>query len=408
VGAVGALTAIWDDLVGAKTYELALAEARRLLEFAAEQGYGAEPMAGRLRDILQDFELNVRLVRGESVEGVDPTARAGADLGELFGLARSVLSEAPRKGEAVVWLRYTLAPFAAVGHLKLSETVSIFSEKWLRAVTHEEATDDLPPELVGENVPFALGSLIGEDEEEDENAFDHVPRALIRIDLGEVLTAEALALARETAELMLSLASLHGADTNIWLLTQDHVVFVDGEETSASFSAPPVFTPTMEQGSAMRSDRLPQILTEWAAELSPHLPLTSPELRRGAQLALWMRRARETWESGRLVLCDRIFEQVAGWTGFDDRRRFIRYYLRPAWALGRVRSEIMHCWMAIYSAGSTPFQVLGAEAWKEIRVDPEIEFELLNLGWSVNLRGVLLRLPFLLERCHLALSCMSV
>lgn len=403
-----ALLAAWEDLINAKSDEVALRRAYTLLALGAEQGLDGIRTSQILLEVLRNYDYRIANLRGEEriprFQGF--ADRADASVEERFELCRKVLTESAANGKVVIWLRYLLAPLGEGRIIRLSEAVAIYSQDSLREAWISGERELLPPELRDGKRPHNLATMaqipdekteVEADEQVSEKADDRPPFALIRIDLGEVRVAEALALARETAELLVSLAVLHGADPVIWLLTDDHVTFRDGETMGATFSAPPVFKPTLEQQSAMVSDRLPFVLSQWAEQLAPHLPLTRPDLRHAARLAYWMRRARETWEPGRLVLYDRIFEQVAGWAGFTDLGRFIDDCLRPSWPLGRIRNEITGCWSAIHNAGTGPLREISEEAWCEIALLPELEYVPLDDGgWEVNLKGVLLTLESIL------------
>ncbi|HEX3173325.1 MAG TPA: hypothetical protein VHQ43_03780 [Solirubrobacterales bacterium] len=403
-----ALPTAWEDLLLASTDEVALARAHTLLVLAAEQGLDSDAIASQLAEVLRDSGYRIAILRGEPTNRFESLAeRAGASVGERLELCRSLLATPGASGEAVVWLRYLLAPLDPGVMIEISEGVRIYAQGSLREAWVADQRERLPPELRDGNRPHNLATMAripDPDEDEGDEAYvdpdeGRPPYALIRIDLGRVRFAEALALARETAELLVSLAVLHGADPAIWLLTGDYATFRDGRGAGASFTAPPVFEPNLEQESAMASDRLPFVISKWSEQLAPHLPLTRPDLRRAAQLAYWMRRAQETWEPGRLVLYDRVFEQVAGWAGFTDLGRFVEDCLRPSWPLGRVRNEITNCWAAVHNAGSGPFREISESAWSEIAAAPEIGYVPRDDGgWEVNLKGVLLRLSFILER----------
>lgn len=403
-----ALLAAWEDLLLVSSDEAALARAHTLLILAAEQSLDPKSIASQLAEVLRDSGYRIAILRGESSNRFESLAeRAGASIGERLELCRSLLATPAASGEAVVWLRYLLAPLDLGTMIEISERVRIYAQGSLREAWIADQQEQLPPELRNGNRPRNLAMMAripDPDEDEEDEAYEdpdegRPPYALIRIDLGRVRFSEALALARETAELLVSLAVLHGADPSIWLLTGDYVTFRDGRGVGGTFTAPPVFKPTLEQDSAMGSDRLPFILSQWSEQLAPHLPLTRPDLRRAAQLAYWMRRAQETWEPGRLVLYDRIFEQVAGWAGFTDLARFVEDCLQPSWPLGRIRNEITNCWAAVHDAGSSPLRAISEPAWSEIMAAPEIEYVPRDDGgWEVNLKGVLLRLDFILER----------
>lgn len=401
------LIAAWQDLCESRTRPEAQTRARNLATLLEEAGHDAEGTLKELEQVLADSAAPIASLRGEPVTFESWTERADASDEERLELCRQLLSKPSVVGEAVIWLRYLLAPLEQGAMIEVSDGVTIYAQRTLREAWIADDQERLPRELRNGERPHNLATMArlpDDDEEEGTGEWKdpdegRPPHALIRIDLGPVPFAEALALARETAELLVSLAVLHGADPTIWLLTGDHASFRDGQPLGAAFTAPPVFKPTFEQESAMRSDLLPFVLSQWAEKLAPHLPLTRPDLRRAAQLAYWMRRAQESWEPGRLVLYDRVFEQVAGWAGFTDLGRFLEDCLRPSWPLSRIRNEITNCWSAVHNAGTNPFQTLPEPTWKEIAALPEIEYvPREDGGWEVNLKGVLLRLGFILER----------
>lgn len=393
-----ALGAIWDDLIASSDHAVARREARRLALFIQAQGHDPKRLLRQLEDILRDDKFAVDLARGGHPGSEAHGKRAGFDEVERVALARDALNAPPRRADAVVWLSYSLAPLGR-DTLRLGDAVSLFRASWLRSVFAGEIDAELPPEAQKldeySHLPMLAGAPPDDKDKKDE---EEIPHVLVRVDLGTVATAESLALARETAELIVSLATLVGTDPAIWILTESHVTYYDGKESAASFHAPPVFQPNLDQQSALQADPMPEVVSEWAADLAPQLPLVREDLRQAAKLALWMRRSRETWEPGRIVLADRVFEQVAGWAGVTDRDRFVRQHLRLSWAFRRVRLEISNCWRAVYASRLNRDQAFSERAWEEIEDDPALEFEeRMGGGWSVNLAGVLLRLDFLIE-----------
>jgi hypothetical protein len=298
----------------------------------------------------------------------------------------------------VVWLRYALANIGP-DVLNVGDWLTFYRQDSLAEQLTTGPREALPPELREEKRRESVESLaeVGYDNATDPKD-DAVPYVLVRVVLGEMEVEKAVELARETAEIMVSLATLHGSDPTIWLLAEDFVSFRGGREGAASHHAAKAKGVTLEQRSAISRDLMPEVFESWAEKLAPNLPLRRADLRRAAQLALWLRRARETWEPGRLVLCDRVFEQVAGWAGVIDRRQFLRGYLRPAWALNRIRLEVRNCWAAITPGASIFRRSVSDEAWAEIEALPGLEYEAVGEGWSVNLGGVLPSLDFLIER----------
>ncbi|MEK6277742.1 MAG: hypothetical protein AABM29_07010 [Actinomycetota bacterium] len=192
------------------------------------------------------------------------------------------------------------------------------------------------------------------------------------------------------------MAALHGAPVSIWRLEESFVTFVNGHEGAGSFAAPAAFVPTAAERIAMSEDHTADDIRGMASKLGPHLPLNDPQMRQAAQLLIWLRRTRETWGPGRLVLCDRILERVCEWAGVANRRRFIEEYLRLPWAVERVRTEIAGAaWQALNTHGG--FGTADQATFEEIRYDPELDFDLGERRWTVNLQGALNKAEWMSE-----------
>jgi hypothetical protein len=82
------------------------------------------------------------------------------------------------------------------------------------------------------------------------------------------------------------------------------------------------------------------ILREHAELLGGKLPVRDGDLREAGKLLGWLRNAAGSPDAARLVLSDRIIEQVCGWGGIGDVGRFSREHLTPAWVYFRIRQEI--------------------------------------------------------------------
>jgi hypothetical protein len=401
-----ALGKVFDDLLDAPSFDAARTEGRRLWLSTEAQGLDAKGLIRRISEVLEDDLMAIKRERGEEYGVEDRRKTAELDQTARVALARSVLFKPPRRVSAIIWLSYTLAPFGG-GRLELGEAVTIYSAAWLRSTLGSGDTTSLPPELRAGNDNLNVEILAGihrstpggeSTQEAEEKPEDEIPQALVRVVLGTVASAEALALAEESAELIVSLASLQGAEPSTWLLTSSYARYYDGKPAGASFHASPIGGLSLEQRRALRLDPIAAMAEEWAEELPPHLPLRRADLRALAQLALWLRRSRETWEPGRIVLCDRVFEQVAGWAGVGERRRFFAEYLRLPWALRRVRQEINGCWTAVVPGPLGPEDRSAEGRFAAILRAPEIDFEPLGGGrYTINLQGVLRRLDLLSE-----------
>jgi len=140
------------------------------------------------------------------VSSADLRNDAGLTPRERVELCKVRLAKVPRRAEAVVWLEYVLAPVGA-GRLELGEPVKIYSTGWLREAIEEGRTEELPAELASAAAETSVARLadVGSD---GKGRHEDLVTALVRVDLGEVQTESALQLARETAELVVSLAVL--------------------------------------------------------------------------------------------------------------------------------------------------------------------------------------------------------
>jgi hypothetical protein len=399
---VEALVAVWADLLVSPNHAAAEGEARCLSALLGAQGRRGKDVCSYLAEILADDVVSVAHARGEGADVERRGESAGLSEAERASLGAGVLRKEALSGGMVVWMRYGLAEIEA-DHLAVGDAVSFYRPQWLAERLAASDYTELPPELRVEGYTSveSLAGMTPDSEEDGEKGIEEieeVPYVVVRVALGEVRSADALELACESAELLVSLLTLQGDDPSIWVLAEDHVSFRDGQPAGSSMHAPNVSGVTLEQRSAIYAEAMAEVITNWGTELEPHLPLRSPELRGAAQLALWLRRARETWEPGRLVLCDRIFERVAGWAGYADRRQFIEQNLRLSWAMGRVHLELNNCWRAIAGEPFGRHHLLSPEAWEEVKAHPPLEYEDYRQGWRVNQRGLMANLDFVIER----------
>jgi hypothetical protein len=391
------LGAAFDDLLGATDHLGARRAAGRLRDLIDLQGLDSAGLSKALAAILEDELLAVKEARGERVSSADLRADAGLTPTERVQLCKMRLAKVPRRAEAVVWLEYVLAPVGA-GRLEVGEAVKIYSSGWLRDAIEEGRTEELPPELATAPGETNVARLADVGTDENDRREDLVT-ALVRVYLGEVQTESALQLARESAELVISLAVLLGGDPTIWLPSGSWARFYDGRPAGASFHAPPVNAVSLDHRQAMRSDAMPDFVEEWGEKLPGHLPPRGQELRSVGRLALWLRRSRETWGPGRLVLCGRILEQIAGWAGVGGRYRFAEEFLRLSWALRRVGLEVGNSWRAVVAAHWDGDPTLLPGAWEEIVAERAFGYaELADGRYVFNQAGVIEKVDFLRER----------
>lgn len=409
-----ALRGAWNDLLAARGWEQSRAMAKILLRLGESRGHASESLAIRLRRILADNAYAVSVERGEKSKEGDLLRSANSTTEERLALAETIIFSIPQMGEAVVWLLYAFAPRLWPPVLEVGPRVTLYDVEWLRSVMQSgNAAYPLPPELEVdlqslslllpplESEPPKEGPLppLGTKPKEDEP----VPRVAVRLDLGSVQIAQAEALARSSAEALVALADLHGAESP-WVLEDSFSMYVDGQHGAWSFSGPAAFSPTTAQSVSMSSDVTSEIIARNAGRWGSHFPVHDYGMQQATHLLIWLRKARETWAPGRLILCDRIVERVAGWAGLSSPRRLVDDYLKLPWALHRMRSELTNvAWAAFNSLGSV--EHLDKETWgrfkaghDEILRDPDLEFNLGESSWQVNVQAVMGKLKWLAER----------
>jgi hypothetical protein len=392
------LDGAFDDLLGAGDHMDARRQARRLEALIDAQGLDTISLIKEIREIIEDDLVRIKAARGEKLESGDLGRTAGLGPAERVELARLRMRVRPRRARAMVWLEYTLARLGP-GRVVMGDAVQLYTARWLREAIAAGRVGELPAELLPPGPTSNLSMLIDLGGGDEEGRGMEIPEALVRIDLGEVATDQALQMAREAAELIVALAVLQGSDPVLWQPTGSFVRFLDGREAGATFHASPVPALTLDHHDALRSDAMPEFSAGLGADLATHLPVRNARLRRAARLALWLRRSREAWEPGRVVLVGRVLEQVAGWAGVRDRYRFEDEYLRLSWAIRRVRLEVSNSWRGVWAARIDRDPALHDGAWEEIVADPTIDYEEApSGGYSFSLAGVMERTDFLIER----------
>ncbi|MBS1891562.1 MAG: hypothetical protein JST59_09725 [Actinobacteria bacterium] len=408
------LKAAWSDLLSAGGPEEGASAARTLLRLAEARGHGEDSLADRLGAILGDNARRLAIERGEIPAEGDLNRPAGSGIEERLSLASAAITSIPRRGEAAVWLLYAFARRISPPVLEVGPRMTLYDVGWLRSVVETgHAAYLLPPELDRdlESIGLLLPRLDpgareegplpppGPRPKEDEE----VPHVAVRIDLGEVAISEAEASARSSAEALVALADLHDAESP-WVVEESFSMYVDGRHGAWSFAAPAAFAPTSAQRVAMSTDATSEVIRRNAGRWGPHLPVLDAEMREATHLLIWLRRARETWAPGRLILCDRIVERVAGWAGLSGPGRLVDEHLRLPWALGRMRAEMVDIAWSAFNA-IADISDLGLEeqkrlrnAHEEIRWDHVIGFDLGVSSWRLDPQGVARRLGWLADR----------
>lgn len=341
-----ALVAAFHDLRDATDIDQAEVAARLLVALTEAAGHDRRWFPSQLRSVLADDGHAVATARGAALPD-DVHAGAGSSLVERLELVEDALRRPPERGDVVVWLRFANADLGWPPLLRLGTSVCLFEEKWVRSVLANDPNQllDIAPEAVDHEESFDLRLFVG-GEPEGDGSEEATPKdertsyVYIRIAVTLSTTSQAEAIARRTADALSGVASLYGTPPRLWQLEDSFVSFTEHGAGGASFSAPQPIGLSVDDWSALRNDHTGRSLADVADRLGDHLPVRDPAIVEAATLLSWLRTARLTDSPPRLLLCDRVVEQVSGWAGFDEPRRFISEYSKPSWALGRMRNEI--------------------------------------------------------------------
>jgi hypothetical protein len=361
---------------------------RDLLELHGHDGAAALERVDR---ILADSGWEIASVKGTQVTG-SPRDPAGMTAADRLRLVDELLRRPPTNARGVVWLEYLQAELHYPWILSLGPSLILYDHGFLRSTIHQAPDDDrLPDDLRGEEGGFLRLWLHAFKAEEATKADFKVrgdPRIYLRIELGEMSPKRLLAAARENAEFLAAFGSLTSDNHDVWILSDSHHIPDHASSTSA---------PTVNEDRAQ--EQLPHDVTavelhRYAEQLGRHLPLRSPELRIAGRLLVWLRQAVAQDNPARLVLCDRVVEQVSGWAGVASRSRFVTEYLKPAWIYEQVRRET-----------DSSYRLLGWELMRNPHpIRAVIETEELRPPYTtavhlpaVNLKTVLERLAELVE-----------
>jgi hypothetical protein len=302
----------------------------------------------------------------------------------------------------VVWLRVLFAEVPDAPVIDLGP-VTICRGEWLRDQLRLGVSDVVPEAKLGTPFGFdALDDFCRVDRDvEDTDRDREMTVAYARVDLGHVLQADALRLARRTVSALAALGALQGAEPTLWQIDPSFLTFADRRYDSLSFIAANVEQPTVHERVGMARDPTAHILRRDRDLLVAHLPIVNQEMADIMDLLEWLRDARRSPPPARLVLCDRAIERSAKHAGIASPRRFVETYLIPSWAYNRIRSELLTLANRIRS---DPFRHWAEDSperagYEEILHDEQIAFEELPNGWfSVNSAELIRRLDWIGDR----------
>ncbi len=317
-----------------------------LRDLAELHGHDGADLLKRLDSVLSDTAWEIAALRNEQ-RPLGAAASAGASAAERVELGEKLLSQPASSVGGVVWLEYLQAYLHHPWVLSLGPAITLFAHDFLRPTIHQAPEDErIPDELAQDHHDFLKSWLGAADAEKAVLANHEVhgdPCVYLRMELDEMPPTRLLAAARETAEFIIAFGALAADNHDIWALSDSYYVAGHAASTSAS---------TLNLDKAREQlpyDQTAVQLARHAEALGRHLPLRTPELRIAGRLLVWLRQAAANDNPARLVLCDRVAEQVCGWAGVAQRERFVTDYLRPTWIYEQIRGAINSSYRQLYS-----------------------------------------------------------
>lgn len=330
------LRAAFDDLAGAESPSEIENRAALLISLIQSAGHDPHWFPRRIGAILADDAASIAAARGDESGPDDPMARAGCDPETRFELARDVLGESPETGTVVVWLRFAHAFLGWPPLIELGPDVTVFDDQWLHSSLKPGPSQELTrlaPETSRQE-GWDVKRFVGDIEPDRKES-----KVFLRVSVDAATTFEAHNIARRTGDTIAGLASLYGTPSILWELEASYVMYTQ-HGAGGSMSSESTTTLTIRDQHSVQTDHTANTLADLADRLGPHLPVRDPDIAHAATLLSWLRRARSTQAAPRVLLCDRVVEQVSGWAGFADPRAFASEVLRLAWSISRIRNAI--------------------------------------------------------------------
>jgi hypothetical protein len=275
-----ALRDAWDDLRHRSgSPEQAERAARRLLALARWYGHDEPGVRDRL----------VHELRGDR-----PLPQA--PIRHRLRRAEAFLASSPPRATVVVYLRLLFASIPGEPKIGLGTAVTLYRGTWLRKVLAGGHDSDAPPEVGLDNHgylrSFCRRRVEGESESETNEAHNEIVDSFARVELHDVLLAEAIPHARRTVATLSALGALYGAAPSLWQLDTSYVTFRDGGYGGMSFAAPPAESPTITERVGMGQDPTAEVLRANREKLAIHLPVDDGPIAAAAELLGWLREAR--------------------------------------------------------------------------------------------------------------------
>lgn len=339
------LVAAFRDLTSARDWETAQGAARHLVALSELAGHDSTWFPSRLEGILADGPMSISAERGTKPPE-DPHGSAGLSPSDRVELVESILREPASASQVVVWLKFANASLGSPPTLKIGNEVHLFSDDWLRASLLEggEQLAAIAPEAIDEHKAFELRLFAGtpgaSGDDEDEASHERAACVYMRIVQPESTATHALAVARLTADVLSGLVCLYGAPARLWQLEDSFVCLAEDGTGGASFAPPHPSGLNVDEALSLENDHSGVTLANQAERLGSHLPVRDPAIAQAGTLLSWLRQARLTEAPPRLLLCDRVVEQVSGWAGFASPRQFTNEFLKLSWSYRSARRAV--------------------------------------------------------------------
>lgn len=331
----GVLGSAFEDLIAASPRERE-ARARSFVCASAIVGHDAQYFPDRLRHVLAGDPSTVAAALREPPQDNDDDP---VDSARRKKAVDALLWDPPTTGTNTVWLRFEHARLLEPKVLKLGRAVLLFDGDWLTSEYSDRSAElyELAPELIGRessHVKYLIGEpSVSSDELRDRCVF-------IRVVVRRSTATGALRVAQRTADAISGLAALHGTPSALWELDPSFVTLGSSGDGPARFSRSAHSRLETKDQVALRADGTSRVLSQLSERLGPHLPVEDPAIDHAATLLSWLRGAKLAPPAPRLLLCDRVVEQVSGWSGFADPRAFIAEVVEAAWVVRRLHNQV--------------------------------------------------------------------
>jgi hypothetical protein len=327
-------------------------------DLAELQGHDVASLLQQLGRVLADDGWAISAIDGSDPPQDADDLRAGRSAADRLAVVEMRLGQPALQTDGLVWLEYLQARLNFPWTLVLGPSVTLYDHAFLRSMIHQAPEDKrIPPELRGDLASSNLPLWLDASDPDEATRADHEvpgdPRVYIRLQLGTMPPAQLLVAARETAEFLVGFGMLNSDAHDIWVLGESH--YIAGHVASSGYT----MLNEDQARDQLAVDGTAVELGRNADALARHLPLTDSRLRVAGRLLVWMRQATANDDPARIVLCERVIEQVCGWAGMAVPARFIEDHLKPSWIYWQIRGTAQNgYWQVRRALGDDPLRAL--------------------------------------------------